>query len=133
MNFRKGSPEAGSTPRKLPTLLPKPDPVRETPLYTSGQFSAKSGAPSPSILLKTLEKDQNPTSTKETLNATDCQDFNTGGDDVQAGSEERDAEYSEEEEGSSDCDEAGYADDEEETLYIDDEVKHWSLENILCC
>ena len=125
LNFTKGSPEAVSTPRKLPTLLPKPDPVRETPLYTSGQSLVKIAAPSTSILLKTLEKDKNSASTKETLNPTD---FNTRSEEIKAGSEERDGEYSEE--GSSDCEEAGYADDEEETLYIDDEVKKWSLENI---
>merc|ERR1712183_1137074 len=74
--------------------------------------------PAPSILLKTLEKDKN---SKESLRVEiTCEDFNMGGNEIQAGSEEKDAEDSEE--GSSDCDEAGYADDEVETLYIDDET-----------
>merc|ERR1712141_747161 len=67
LKFTKSSPEAVSNPRKLPTLLPKP--VRETPLYTPGQSS--SDIPAPSILLKTL-----------------------GNNEIQAGSEERDVEYS---------------------------------------
>ena len=121
LKFTKSSPEAGSNPRKLPTLLPKP--VRETPLYTSGQSSSE--IPAPSILLKTLGKDENTADTKESFSATvgaTCEDVNMGNNEIQAGSEERDVEYSEEE--FSDCDEAGYADDEEETLYIDDEVRN---------
>jgi len=123
LKFTKGSLEAES-PRKLPTLLPKPGPVRETPLYTSGQSFVE--VPSPSILQKTLEKVEHPANTKESVDATverACEDFDMGHNDMRACSEEKDAEYSE---GYSDCDEAGYADDEEETLYID-EVNH-SLE-----
>merc|ERR1711997_1089223 len=59
-----------------------------------------------------------------------------GHDDLKAGSEEKDAEYSEE--GYSDCDEAGYADDEEETLYIDEagygmETQMVRRENVIRC
>ena len=121
LKFTKSSPEAGSNPRKLPTLLPKP--VRETPLYTSGQSSSE--IPAPSILLKTLEKDENTANTKESFSATvgaTCEDVSMGNNEIQAGSEEKDVEFSEEE--FSDFDEAGYADDEEETLYIDDEVRN---------
>ena len=111
LNFTKESQEAaaGSSPRKLPTLLPKPGPVRETPLYTSGQSSLAAVPAAASILLRTLEKDNKLASTRNSFDVTE--ETNCEG------------EYSEEL--SSDCDEAGYADDEEETLYIDDEVNHW--------
>lgn len=123
LNFTKGSPEAAISPRKLPTLLPKPSPDRETPLYTSGQSSLKVPAPSIPLAVKTVEKVKISTNSKESFGATvetTCEDFNMEENDIQADSEEKDGEYSEEL--SSDCDEAGYADDEEETLYIDDEA-----------
>jgi len=136
LKFTKGSPEADS-PRKLPTLLPKPGPVRETPLYTSGQSLVE--VPAPSILQKTLEKAEHSANTKKSLDETvetTCEDFDMGHDDLKAGSEEKDAEYSEE--GYSDCDEAGYADDEEETLYIDEagygmETQMVRRENVIRC